>query len=105
MGGQRKNEHIFSKDFLKGQSKIKNIFSKDFLKEESKKEHIFSEMFLNNVKAYLGIFDSDKKYPLYKKFFAEIKGEVSEEEIQNHYNVYVYKVLPYPPDKKKSLSQ
>ena len=47
---------------------------------------------------------SNLDYRLFKKL-SEIAGEVSEEEIKNHYNVYVYNVLPYPPDKKESLTK
>jgi hypothetical protein len=57
---------------------------------------------LDYLKACEGFSESHPLYPLFKKK-AEIEGEVSEEEIQNHYNVYVYKVLPNPPDKKESL--
>jgi hypothetical protein len=61
---------------------------------QSKTEHI-----LIDWKEFFGFPD---KLP---KKLSEILGELSEEEIQNHYNVYVYKVLPNPPDKKESLTK
>lgn len=41
-----------------------------------------------------------------KKFINKLfdkNSVVSEEEIKNHYNVYVYQVLPFPPKKKDKI--
>jgi hypothetical protein len=51
-----------------------------------------------------GISKSDSLYPRFKKL-VEIMEGVNEEEIKNHYNVYIYNVLPYPPIKKESLTK
>jgi hypothetical protein len=63
----------------------------------TKKTKIYSP---KNKDSSWKFFDID----IFKKmnlFFED--EEITEEEIKNHYNVYVYKKLPYPPEKEESI--